>query len=45
LPEPREASLRESKVRLRSVLDNSPAAILLKSLDGRIRMVSRGYEE
>jgi PAS domain S-box-containing protein len=40
-----EEALRESEERFRSVLDNSPTAILLKDLDGRIRIVNRGYED
>jgi PAS domain S-box-containing protein len=40
-----EAALRESEERFRSVVDNSPAAIFLKDLAGRYRLVNRQFEQ
>lgn len=39
--EQRTAELRESETRLKAILDNSPAAIYLKDLDGRFLAVNK----
>jgi PAS domain S-box-containing protein len=40
-----EDALRESEHTFRSLIDNSPTAILLKDLEGRIRLVNKRFEE
>lgn len=40
-----EEALRESEVRLRIIMDNSPLLISLKSVDGRYLMVNRSFAE
>ena len=39
-----ELALRESEERLQSMLDNSPAVIWVKDLEGRYRLVNRPFE-
>jgi PAS domain S-box-containing protein len=43
--EERTEELRESEQRFRSVVDNSPNAVVLKDLEGRYRLVNRRYTE
>jgi len=40
-----ELAFRESDSRLRSFMDHAPVGIMVKDLDGRYQMVSRGAEE
>jgi PAS domain S-box-containing protein len=40
-----EEGLRESEERLRGIVENSPAAIFLKDLEGRYQLVTRQFEE
>jgi two-component system CheB/CheR fusion protein len=40
-----EYALRDSEERFRSVFENSPAAIVLKDLDGRFRLVNGRFRE
>lgn len=40
-----EASLRNSEQRLQSILDNTPAVVYVKDLEGRYLLVNRAYEE
>lgn len=40
-----EDAVRRSEARLRSILDNTPAVISLKDLDGRYVLVNRRWEE
>ncbi len=40
-----EEELRESEARFRAILDNSPALIFLKDVDGRYLLANRKFEE
>lgn len=40
-----EHALRESEVRLQSILDNSPACIYIKDTQGCFRLINRKFEE
>ena len=40
-----EMALRESEARLRAVMDNSPATIYLKDIDGRYLLVNKRFEQ
>ena len=40
-----EIALRDSEARLRAILDNSPAVIYLKDLEGRYLFINRKYAE
>jgi PAS domain S-box-containing protein len=40
----RTAELRESQKRLQDILDNAPAAIYLKDVDGRYQLINRHWE-
>ena len=40
-----EANLRNSEQRLQSILDNTPAVVYAKDLEGRYLLVNRAYEE
>jgi PAS domain S-box-containing protein len=40
-----EANLRNSEQRLQSILDNTPAIVYAKDLEGRYLLVNRAYEE
>jgi PAS domain S-box-containing protein len=40
-----EEELRESEARFRAIIDNSPALIFLKDVDGRYLLVNRRFEE
>ncbi len=40
-----EEALRESEARFRAIIDNSPATISLKDLDGRYLLINRAYRE
>ncbi|MBN1347469.1 MAG: PAS domain S-box protein [Phycisphaerae bacterium] len=40
-----EKALQESETRLQAILDNSPAAVSLKDVDGRYVLANRRYEE
>ena len=40
-----EIALRESEARFKTVVDNMPAVVFLKDLDGRFLLISRKYEE
>jgi PAS domain S-box-containing protein len=40
-----EEALRQSEERFRSVVDNSPTAIVLKSLDGRYQVLNKRFHE
>ena len=39
-----ETALRDSEARFRAVIDHSPAAISVKDVDGRLRLVNREWE-
>jgi PAS domain S-box-containing protein len=41
----REKQLRESEERFRGIIENSPAAIFLKDLEGRFQVVSSKFED
>src|SRR5919198_249221 len=40
-----EQALRDSEARFRSFMEHAPVEMVVKDLDGRIRMVSRAVEE
>jgi PAS domain S-box-containing protein len=40
-----EAALRESEIRLKTIVDNMPAAVFLRDCDGRFVFINRTYEE
>jgi PAS domain S-box-containing protein len=40
-----EDALRESEVRLRSILDNTPAVVFIKDIQGRYVFINRQYEK
>ncbi len=40
-----EEALRESQERLQAIMDNAPAVIFVRDLQGRYLLVNRGYEE
>jgi len=40
-----ETTLRESEIRLKTIVDNMPAAVFLRDGDGRFVFVNRTYEE
>lgn len=39
-----EQSLRESEMRLQSILDNTPAVVYVKSPDGKYQLINRSFE-
>jgi PAS domain S-box-containing protein len=39
-----EDAVRQSEARFRGIMDNSPAAIVLKGLDGRIQFANKSFE-
>ena len=40
-----EEALRESQQQLQAIMDNAPAVIFVRDVQGRYQMVNRGYEE